>query len=173
MIGVPLPRSQVLQDYLVSLFPAIPRIHFPSFATGLAALCLLIYLPKFKHTKRIPAPLIVVVFMIVIFSIVMTAGDDAGLAADGSFATRAGIGLVGTIPSDFPTLRIPTLRADRFMELLSTAISVTFVGFIERCATFDYSSHIRSIQFVICSYVCYDCFYDTHLQHRRSQTVRR
>jgi SulP family sulfate permease len=176
LIGVPLPRSAVVQDYLLAIPSALPRTHAPTAVTAVAALLLLYVLPKVKRLKRVPAPLVVVVVFILAFAIIMAATEDDGgrataaakeaaaaaaaaalsnatsasaaaTAAAGnatlpvaplpapSYSTRSGIGLVGVVPGGFPTLAVPHFPSvDVVWELLPTAVSVTFVGFIESIA---------------------------------------
>jgi SulP family sulfate permease len=135
LLGVSMPRSQVLQDYVVAIARALPATHGPTVAVSLVALLLLHVLGTWRVTKRVPAPLSVVLIMLLGFALAMTASKDDGVAlAPGAYATRTGIALVGDIPSAFPTWSLPSLRWSQLPQMLSTAVSVTFVGFIESIA---------------------------------------
>jgi hypothetical protein len=135
LLGAAVPRSQVLQDYVVGIARALPATHLPTLAVGAVSLLLLYGLARWRATKRIPAPLSVVVIMLVAFAVIMTATKDSGDAAgDGACATRSGVALVGAIPSAFPTWAWPSLPVPLLIQLLPTAVSVTFVGFIESIA---------------------------------------
>lgn len=132
-----IPRAQVLHESLVGIANGLPYTHLPTLTVSMVSLLMLFLLPKWQRTKKVPAPLLVVTFMIIVFAAWMLSTHDSGAVTDAEtgavkFLTDMGIALVGYIPSDFPTPRMPQLTMQRAVGLLSTAVSVTFVGFIER-----------------------------------------
>jgi hypothetical protein len=141
LIGVPMPRGQVLQDYLPNIANALPKTHILTLLTGVASLALLIYFPKWKKTAKIPAPLLTVALMIPIVAFIMyVSGDKGSIAASGNYFTSTGVALVGVVPSSFPHPQLPPLSGETFKELIPPAVSAAFVGFIERCIIYSLST---------------------------------
>jgi SulP family sulfate permease len=132
LLGANVPRSQVFQGYVVGIVNALPRTDAATLITGLICIALLHFLPTVKRLKKIPGALLVVILSIICFAVSMSITGDTGIK-DGSstVATRAGIALVGPVPSAFPMPQFPSLG--RFFELIPAAVSVSFVGYIERC----------------------------------------
>lgn len=85
---------------------------------GLAALALLLLLPRLR--KGLPAPLLLVV---------------AGTAAVALLGLEAhGVQTVGAVPRGLPSLTLPALSLGEAARLLPTALTIAFVGFMESYA---------------------------------------
>lgn len=85
---------------------------------GLAALALLLLLPRLR--KGLPAPLLLVV---------------AGTAAVTLLGLEAhGVQTVGAVPRGLPSLTLPALSLGEAARLLPTALTIAFVGFMESYA---------------------------------------
>lgn len=149
ILGAYVPRSQVIQDYVAGIVKAIPNTHLPTFGTSLAALFLLLAYPSIvgriksnnrflRLIKTTPPALINVVLFILIFLILMRSTGDSGIvetpSASVSYITRSGIALVGSVPASLPRPVIPKLTMELFTDLIPSALSITFVGFIESIA---------------------------------------
>lgn len=132
LIGSNVPRSQVLQDYVIGIAKAIPGIHLPTLTVGIAGLLMLHYAPRVKKLKSVPPALLVVVISIIVFAAFMWVTGDAGGDGLAGYATKQGIALVGAVPSSFPIPKLPPFS--RFMELLPTAFGLLVVGYVESIA---------------------------------------
>lgn len=131
LLGADVPRSQVIYEYVPSIADALPRTHAATLVTGAAAILLLWRLPKFAYSKKLPAPLQVVTGFIVLFAIwwAVAGGDDSASARN-----AIGVRLIGHVPAGFPTFRLPAMRREDLPSLMTTAVTVSFVGFIESIA---------------------------------------
>ena len=121
LLGAPVAHGLTVMDYAVNIVAALPLTHWPTVITAAAALTLLVQMPKYATTRRIPPSLVVVVLSIGIFALASRVG------------TAGGIKLVGPVPSGLPVIAFPTLTGgSRLPSLLATACTVTFVGYVER-----------------------------------------
>ena len=136
LMGTDIPRSQVIYDYIPAIAAAVPRIHGPTFATGVIAILLLWRLPKFAYSKKMPAPLQVVAAFIAAFAIwwALPGASGGGGSTAAPVVNSAGVRLIGSVPAGFPSFRIPQLRREDLPSLMTTAVTVAFVGFIESIA---------------------------------------
>jgi MFS superfamily sulfate permease-like transporter len=130
------PSVQVIHDHAVNIALALPRSHWPTVVTAAICIGLLVAWSKTRYATRLPAPLLLVVVAIVVFVSWMRATGDDGESALPSrgYANFAGIRLIGKVPSAFPTPALPPLGRFPASQLLTTAVTVMFVGFVESVA---------------------------------------
>ena len=147
ILGADIPRAQVLVDYAAGIVRAIPHTHWPTAVVSAVSLVLLLALQRAPWSKSLPVPLQVTAISIVVFlgwmkgtGVSGTVTVPSALHPDwaNSTVTRyegpSGIQLVGEIPESFPPFKLPRLpvkEVDRFLALFTTALTVSFVGFIE------------------------------------------
>jgi hypothetical protein len=139
LLGVRVARSQVLYSYVSEIALALPQTSLPTLATGCIAIALLVLLPRWKWTAKVPAPLQVVFLSIAIFATwhtlmhapVYGAGD---VPPGGAFKNPAGISLVGYVPSSIPPPSMPTLPSTSLSQVFATTFGLVLVGFVESIA---------------------------------------
>lgn len=133
-----IPRSQYFHDYVYSIAKSLPQLHWQTLLVGLSAVFALWSLSKWKHSRRLPPPLIVVAFYIILFVSILKGTKDVGeVATPGggtTYQTQQGIRLIGFVPATFPSLTVPTFSGNAIGQILTTAVTVTFVGLLESIA---------------------------------------
>ena len=157
VIGVNVERHAALYDTLAALGAAIPHTHWPTAVFASSATLLLLVLPRAPWNRVLPAPLLVTVLSIAFMALWMHYVDHIDLfgpSASGSgggggggggtnstdydddavvtdYSGPFGIQLIGPFPTSLPAPTLPTLPLARLPLLLTTALTVTLVGFIE------------------------------------------
>jgi len=135
LLGVHVPRQALLSEQLASLAAALPAANAPTVGVAAASVLLLLALPRARWSKAVPAPLQVTALAIAAMAIAVAAGGGGGGGGGGGLSLGpGGIELVGRFPTVLPTLALPSISLERLPLLLSTALSVTLVGFIESVA---------------------------------------
>ncbi|AXF56784.1 SulP family inorganic anion transporter [Salicibibacter kimchii] len=115
--GIDLPSGNQIIPILTSLFENIANIHLPTLIIGMISLAILIGLPKFKATKCLPLPLIVVTLSILFVAYFRL--DDAGVS------------IVGEVPTGFPSLSIPNIDLSAMQTLVPTALTIALIAMME------------------------------------------
>ncbi|MCE7792996.1 solute carrier family 26 protein [Salipaludibacillus sp. CUR1] len=108
-------------NIILKIIEAIQRtgdIHPASFLIGTVSILLLLLMKKLS--PKIPAPLIVVFFMIVVVKVF-------GLNEDG-------VKIVGHVPDGLPIFSIPNISFDLILTLLPIAVTISLIGFMESIA---------------------------------------
>ncbi len=118
VLGVSIPRTEQFLDTGIEVAKVLPETHGLTLALGAGCLAVLIAIKKF--VPRLPGPLIVVVGATVITS-------AFGLA-------DRGVATVGSLPGSLPAFAIPGLDVGLMRSLLSAALIITIVGFMESVA---------------------------------------
>lgn len=133
LLGVSLPPTRQLHELLGELARALPQTRWPTVAIGAASVLLLLafqyLLPRvLARWKILPAalaqslpksgPIVVVI---------------VGTAVVAAFHLGAdhGVNIVGEIPSGLPKFALPALAASEFLPLISLALTVSFIGYLE------------------------------------------
>jgi SulP family sulfate permease len=168
VIGVNVERHAMLYDTLAAIGAALPHTHLPTAALSAIAVALLLALPRAPWNKVLPAPLFVTMLSIAFMGLwlhfvdhVDFFGPNARGAGGGSGSTNAtdydddvtitdfsgpfGIQLVGAFPTSLPAASLPALPLDRLPLLLTTAVTVTLVGFIESVAVAKMYAQLQHI----------------------------
>lgn len=94
------------------------QLHPPTALLGLAAIAVLLLLRRF--VPRLPAPLLVVVFAILLTN---------GLGLD-----QNGVRTVGELPQGLPPFALPPFNLDQLAALLPAALTIAFIGYLESYA---------------------------------------
>ena len=115
LFGANIERSNHIQTLVGDLIRNFNNIQPVTLGIGLTAIIIIVLFKK--YIKRIPASLAVVVL---------------GIAASYFFNfQQMGTAIVGEIPQGLPEIKIPEIDKNIFMELVSLAITLAFIGFLE------------------------------------------
>ncbi len=118
VLGVPLEHDHAVLPLLGELVPRIGDSHLLTLAVGAACIGALAMLKR--TARRLPAALFVVV--------------GATAATFALRLDRAGLAIVGDLPAGLPSLSVPAVDPGQAAALLTTAMTVLFVGFVESSA---------------------------------------
>ncbi len=117
--GLPAPTGTHFHNKLLSLITSFPKFNLNSTLIGLSSLIVVIYGNKISFLKRIPGPLLALIYATVLFAIF-------------KFEDVATIGSTfGGIPQGLPTFKLPNLSLDRIIELMGPAFAIAMLGAIE------------------------------------------
>jgi len=116
VLGLPIEKGPIFQT-LLSVLQNLGQIHWPTFATALATLAVLLLLPRLS--RRIPAALVAVALGI--------------LAAALLNLEASGVKLLGAIPPGLPRLNLPDWSLLR--TLWPGALGIALMSFVESIAS--------------------------------------
>lgn len=133
LLGVPLPRTDHLHEMLGELARALPLVHWPTVAISTASILLLLVfkflLPGwFARWKSFPHALAQSLAKSGPIVVVIAATT---LVALWQLGARAGVYIIGEIPSGLPRFTLPELAASDYLPLISLAFTISFIGFLE------------------------------------------
>lgn len=118
-LGLPAPQGAHFHEKLLFLFRTLPDFNVTTTLLAGASLLVLLFVNKLAFLKRVPAPLIALVFA-------------TGLQTIFHFSDVATIGSAfGGIPQGLPSFKIPVLSFDRIIELIGPAFTIAMLGAIE------------------------------------------
>ncbi len=118
LFGIKLEKDEYIHQVFGGIFQQLTNINWFALGLGIAGIVLIIILKKIH--KMIPAPLVAVVFGI--------------LMVWGLGLTDKGVKIVGEIPSGLPVLTVPLLEWQAIRELLPIAVAIAIVSFTESIA---------------------------------------
>lgn len=118
LLGLNIANSNQIHEIILKLYPQIINTHLPTFLIGAGAIVLMIGLKKIN--KRLPYPLIAVVFSIAIVWLFRL--DQSGIA------------IIGNIPQGLPAFEALTLDVNTIQSLLPLALTICMISFIESLA---------------------------------------
>ena len=117
--GLPIPQGAHFHEKFWSLLKTFPQLSLTTTAMACVSLLIVLYVNKIPALKRIPAPLIALVFA-------------TSLQAMFHFPDVATIGSAfGGIPQGLPSFRAPEITVDRVLELIGPAFTIAMLGAIE------------------------------------------
>lgn len=117
--GLPAVHGQYFHEKLLALILALPQLDVATTAIGICSLAILLIVPRVRHIKKIPGPLVVL--------IVMTA-----FQAVFSFKSVATIGSsFGSIPQGLPSFSLPQFSLSQMSSLIGPAFAIAMLGAIE------------------------------------------
>ncbi|MEZ4886842.1 MAG: solute carrier family 26 protein [Chitinophagales bacterium] len=117
LLGFKIEGGKV-HELLVNVFQNLDKINYPTLTIGVLAIATLLIVKKVN--RKIPGPLIVVLL---------------GIAAVFGFnMAEVGVKIVKEVPSGLPVFGIPEWDMTSFKALLPTALTISFVGFMESIA---------------------------------------
>lgn len=117
-LGIDLSSQNRLYPLLRNLFLNIADVHLPTMAIGIISLLVLV--GGRKVTRRLPLPLLVV-----IFSILAVALFDL---------EEEGVRIVGEVPQGFPAVSFPAIDLSTMQMLIPTALTIALIAMMEALA---------------------------------------
>ncbi len=117
LLGLDIPRGKV-HETLLAVFEKYAEINLPTMLLGMGAILVLLAIKRIN--KRIPGPLIVVLLGIPLVYF----GDLA----------EEGVKIVREVPQGLPSIGLPSFDLESIRTLLPTALTISFVGFMESIA---------------------------------------
>ena len=118
ILGINIPRGLKVHEIVITAIEQSNLINWTSFAIGIAGIAVIIISKKIN--KSIPGSLLAVVFGLIIVQVMHLGADD--------------IKIIGNIPSDLPTFRMPEISWSIFKDLFPLAAALALVGFMESIA---------------------------------------
>ena len=118
LLGISPPRAESFVGTVGGVIENLGATNGPSLTLGVGALIALFALKRWA--KRVPGALVVVIASI--------------LTVEFLDLEERGVTVVGDIPDSLPALGLPTFDGDLVGSLLSTAVVITIVGFMESIA---------------------------------------
>ena len=132
LLGISVPRQEYFYEQLIVVLAALPEINWVVFGIGLGSLSLLLltrrHLPgllmrwgvdvKLAQSLAKMGPLLVVVLATLV-------------VIGGSLDEQMGVAVVGVVPAGLPALTLPDFSLDTWRSLLTTALAISFVGYME------------------------------------------
>lgn len=118
VLGISIPRTDAVLDTTVEVGRAIGETHLPTVAVAAVSIAAIVVFKRVS--KRIPGSLIVLL---------------GSIAAVELFDLEArGVKTVGDIPSSLPGFALPSVDGGGLGQLLTAAVAITLVGFMESIA---------------------------------------
>lgn len=119
--GLPLssPAPSHLHERLLQLINAFPKLHKETTFLGFFSLAIMVSSTHIKYLKKIPAPLITMIFV----TLLQVIFKFDGVATIGS--------AFGQIPAHLPHIQIPIITYDKILLLLPSAFAIAMLGAIE------------------------------------------
>jgi SulP family sulfate permease len=117
--GLPTVTGQHFHEKLWHTLQVLPQAHLATTALASATLAIVVFAPRFRIFKRIPGPLLGLLFA----TVVQAVFHFEGVATIGS--------AFGGIPRGLPTLQMPEITAARVIELIGPAFTIAMLGAIE------------------------------------------
>lgn len=117
-LGIELASENQLYPLLRSLILNIDNLHMPTMVIGMISLAVLVGLRRV--TKRLPLPLLVVIFSI--------------LAVSFFDLEEEGVQIVGEVPRGFPGFSLPAIDLSTMQMLIPTALTIALIAMMEALA---------------------------------------
>lgn len=118
-LGLPAVTGDHFHQKLLHLLEALPQTHLATAALAVASLIAVLYAPLLPGLKRVPGPLLALVFATLLQAWLRW----PGVATIGSE--------FGGIPTGLPSFSIPQITVPRLLELLGPAFTIAMLGAIE------------------------------------------
>lgn len=117
--GLPTVTGQHFHEKLWHTLQVLPQAQLGTTALAAATLLIVLFAPRLSFLKRVPGPLLGLLFA----TIVQAMFHIEGVATIGS--------AFGGIPRGLPSLQMPEITADRVIELIGPAFTIAMLGAIE------------------------------------------
>jgi SulP family sulfate permease len=117
--GLPAVTGQHFHEKLWHTLQVLPQAHLQTTALATVSLLIVMFAPRVKILKRVPGPLLGLLFA----TVVQAAFHFEGVATIGS--------AFGGIPRGLPALHMPEITAARVIELIGPAFTIAMLGAIE------------------------------------------
>ena len=135
LFGLKIPQTESLLQLIGYLVPQLPQTNWVTLVLGLSSLVILFYFPqivskilkKFNLSDQIISPLskTAPLFVVIFSSLIVWLGQ---------LDKTAGVKIVGKIPAGLSPLTIPSFDWHTWQILMTGAIAISFVGFMEAFA---------------------------------------
>lgn len=117
--GLPTVTGQHFHEKLWHTLQVLPQAQLGTTALATATLLVVLFAPRLPGFKRVPGPLIGLLFA----TIIQAVFHIEGVATIGS--------AFGGIPRGLPSFQLPEITADRVIELIGPAFTIAMLGAIE------------------------------------------
>ncbi len=117
--GLPAPHGAHFHEKLLQLLSSFSQISWTSTALGLTSLIVILFSKKINRLKRIPGPLVALVFATTLEAIF----HFPGVATIGT--------AFGGIPLGLPSFHVPHFNLGHLTELIKPAFAIAMLGAIE------------------------------------------
>lgn len=117
--GLPTVSGRHFHEKLWHSLQVLPQAQLGTTALAVATLLIVLLTPRVSFLKRVPGPLLGLLFA----TIVQAMFHIEGVATIGS--------AFGGIPRGLPTLQMPAITVDRVIELIGPAFTIAMLGAIE------------------------------------------
>lgn len=117
--GLPAVSGQHFHEKLWQTLQLLPQARPGTTALATATLLIVLFAPRLTFLKRVPGPLLGLLFA----TLVQALFHIEGVATIGS--------AFGSLPRGLPTLQMPDITADRVIELIGPAFTIAMLGAIE------------------------------------------
>ena len=117
--GLPMIEGRHFHEKLWFTLQALPQAQLTTTSLALATLAIVLLAPRVPGLKRVPGPLLALVFA----TLAQATFHFEGVATIGS--------AFGGIPRGLPALQLPEITAARVVELIGPAFSIAMLGAIE------------------------------------------
>ena len=115
LTGIPIPRSNRLQEILIGLFSQLDKVEWTTLILGFVTIAILYALKMLK--SKLPGPLLVVVLGILTLNFFH------------EFLPK--IEVLKVIPSGLPTFQWPSMSFEMLKDLFPIAMTLAIIGFLE------------------------------------------
>ena len=118
-LGLPKPGGEHFHEKVWSLLWSLPQTHWPTLLIAALSLVIVLFANKIKLFKRIPGPLLAMVFATIFQSVVQL----PGVATIGS--------MFGEVPQGLPSFAWPEMTVSQVLSLVGPAFTIAMLGAIE------------------------------------------
>jgi SulP family sulfate permease len=118
-LGLPKTGGDHFHEKVWSLLLALPQTHWPTLLIAAFSLVIVLFTNKIKFFKRIPGPLLAMVFATIFQAVVQL----PGVATIGS--------MFGGVPQGLPSFAWPDMNVSQVLSLVGPAFTIAMLGAIE------------------------------------------
>jgi SulP family sulfate permease len=118
-LGLPKPVGDHFHEKVWSLLLSLPQTHWPTLLIAALSLSIVLFANKIKLFKRIPGPLLAMVFATIFQAVVQL----PGVATIGS--------MFGGVPQGLPSFAWPDMTVSQVLSLVGPAFTIAMLGAIE------------------------------------------
>jgi len=118
-LGLPKVSGVHFHEKLWQLVQLLPQTHLPTAVLALFSLGIVLYAPRVNALRRVPGPLVAMVFATVLQAVL----EIPGVATIGS--------AFGGIPTGLPSFELPVFTIQKLILLIGPAFTIAMLGSIE------------------------------------------
>ncbi|TCS40455.1 SulP family inorganic anion transporter [Reinekea marinisedimentorum] len=117
--GLPAPTAEHFHQKFIQLITSFSHVHLTTTFLAAASLAILLLTPRIHFLKRVPGPLVALVFA----TLVQSVFKFDGVSTIGS--------AFGGIPQGLPSFQLPKPELSQMIELIGPAFTIAMLGAIE------------------------------------------